>query len=86
MRIPSPAGEAQLANEENTGVIYWEGAQGNLVQPIYRKQFTVQVVIKHEDEMSEWRPVEVLAEVKNRVFLKYACQAGRHILDTAPDA
>lgn len=75
MRIPSPAGEAQLANEENTGEIYWEGAQGNLVEPVYRKQFAVQVVIEHEDEMCEWRPVEVPAEMKDHVFLKYACQA-----------
>lgn len=73
-RIPSPAGESQLANEENTGEIYWEGAQGNLVQPRYRKQFSVQVVINHEDEMCDWRPVEVPEGIKDKVFLKYPCK------------
>lgn len=76
-RIPSPAGEAQLANEENTGEIYWEGAQGNLVEPKYRKPFAVQVVIEHEEEMCEWRPVWVPEEVNDKVFLKYPCKVGR---------
>lgn len=78
-RIPSPAGESQLANEENTGEIYWEGAVGNLVEPVYKSKFAVQVVIEHEDEMCEWRPVEVPDEIRDRVFLKYACKVdGRH--------
>lgn len=75
-RIPSPAGEAQLANEENTGEIYWEGADGNLVEPIYRKPFAVQIVIEHEDEMCDWRPVEIPDSCREQVFLKYACQVG----------
>lgn len=73
-RIPSPAGESQLANETNTGEIYWHGATGELVQPVYRKQFAVQLVIEHEDEMCDWRPVEVPEERKDQVFLKYACK------------
>lgn len=73
-RIPSPAGEAQLANEENTGEIYWEGAAGNLVQPIYRKPFAVQLVIQHEDEMCEWRTLSIPEEVRDSVYLKYACK------------
>lgn len=78
-RIPSPAGEAQLANEKNTGEIYWEGSTGNLVQPEYRKPFAVQVVIRHEDEMCEWRPVFLPDEVKDSVFLKYVCKVdGRY--------
>lgn len=75
-RIPSPAGEAQLANEENTAEIYWEGAAGNLVEPIYRKPFAVQILIEHEDEMCDWRPVEVPDSCREQVFLKYACQVG----------
>lgn len=73
-RIPSPAGEAQLANEENTGQIYWEGASGNLVEPQYKKKFSVQVVINHEDEMCEWRPVDVPQPIASKVFLKYPCK------------
>lgn len=76
LRIPSPAGETQLANEENTGEIYWEGASGNLVQPVYRKPFAVQVVIEHDEEMCEWRPVQVPEAVKDNVFLKYPCKVG----------
>lgn len=73
-RIPSPAGESQLANETNTGEIYWEGSTGNLVQPVYRKPFSVQIVLEHDDDMTEWRPVELPENLREKVFLKYPCK------------
>lgn len=72
-RIPSPAGESQLANEKNTGEIYWQGAVGNMVEPEYHHQFAVQLVIQHEDEMCEWRAVQVPDAVRDSVMLKYPC-------------
>lgn len=74
MRLPSPAGESQLANEKNTGEIYWEGAAGNLVQPQYRNEFAVQVVMHHEEDMGEWRPLTIPKQYRRNVFLKYACK------------
>jgi hypothetical protein len=54
----------------------WEGANGMLVEPIYKAKYGCEVLIK-----SQWSPekpmlIEFPAEYRNQVKLRYAAQFG----------
>jgi hypothetical protein len=75
-RFGSPVSELELDLITNLPEIMWEGANGMLVEPIYKAKYGCEVLIK-----SQWSPekpmlIEFPAEYRNQVKLRYAAQFG----------
>jgi hypothetical protein len=73
-RMPSPAGEAQMANYKNLCEIIWEGAAGELVEPETRFKYVVQVMVEHDDNPRGGRVVEIPDSIRDCVFISNACK------------
>jgi hypothetical protein len=67
-RHASPAGECVCANMENISEVIWEGAEGNLVQPLWRHKYCAQVIICSETAIE--RSVILDFPEENREHLK----------------
>ena len=74
-RHASPAGECLDELYSNLGEIIWEGAQGNLVEPLYSARFAVQALIDHPGDENAWRVVDIPTEVRQWVKLYFACES-----------
>lgn len=75
-RFGSPVGELELELIANLPEIMWEGAAGNLVEPVYKARYGCEVLIK-----SDWSPkrpmlIEFPEEYRNQIKLRYAAQFG----------
>lgn len=78
-RHASPAGECLDELYSNLGEIIWEGAKGNLVEPVYSAKFAVQALIDHPGDKNAWRIVDVPPEARQWVKLYFECEVGGKI-------
>lgn len=63
-RCPSPSIEVQYELWSNLGECIWQGAAGNLVDPIPVAQFGVEAIIDHKGDYSRWRVLNIPDEVR----------------------
>ena len=66
-RCPSPPSEIECALIENLPEIVWEGAHGNLVEPIFSHRYGAQIILK-----SDWvveHPLALQIGNPERVFI-----------------
>lgn len=67
-RCSSPAGEVVTSNMENIGEVLWFGAEGQLVQPIWKHKHGAQLIITSDSAMTSSLVVEFPEEI--RPFVK----------------
>lgn len=75
-RFGSPVSELELNMITNLPEIMWEGAGGNLVEPVYKGKYGCEVLIK-----SHWSPekpmlIEFPEEYRDQIKLRYAAKFG----------
>src|SRR5208283_1482734 len=75
-RFGSPVSELELNMITNLPEILWEGAGGNLVEPVYKGKYGCEVLIK-----SRWSPekpmlIQFPEEYRDQIKLRYAAQFG----------
>jgi hypothetical protein len=68
-RAPSPPSELWQELYTNLGEIIWEGANGNLVDPIPAAKFGVEVILKSSFAEKNWLPVAVPEQFERQVKL-----------------
>lgn len=73
-RAPMPATPSQLENIANLSEVIYHGAQGELVQPIYEKKFTGEVLVNMKGDRHAWGVTEVPAELKRWLKLPNSCE------------
>lgn len=76
MRMPSPAGEAQLEIWDNLPQVVYHGAHGEFVEPEASHSFVAQAVIYNKGDESEWIGVGIPQELRESVYLYYAMRRG----------
>jgi len=75
-RFGSPVSELELELISNLAEIMWEGANGVLIEPIYKAKYGCEVLIK-----SQWSPekpmlIEFPEEYRDQIKLRYAAKFG----------
>ena len=75
-RFGSPVSELELDLIENLPEIMWEGANGTMVEPLYKAKYGCEVLIK-----SGWSPekpmlIKFPEEYRDQIKLRYAAQFG----------
>lgn len=83
VRQPSPAGEEQFELYNNFSQIVWEGAHGNLVDPVPTAKFACEAMVAHDGDDTVWRSLSVPDSVRRWVKLYNLCKVGDRLL-TAP--
>lgn len=73
-RHASPAGEVLVENIENLGEILWEGAEGRLVDPVFKHQYGAQIILSSEWSRDHWQLVQFPEEIRPFVKLYNHCR------------
>lgn len=73
-RHASPAGEVLVENIENLGDVLWEGAEGRLVQPVFRKKYGAQIILSSEWARDHWQMVKFPDDIRQYVKLYNHCR------------
>lgn len=66
-RFGSPPSQLQMEMIGNWGEIVWEGARGNLVEPVIEHQFGIQGVVELCADASEWAVLDLPKELRQWV-------------------
>ena len=69
IRAPSPPSELWQELFTNLSEIIWEGAEGNLVEPIAAAKWGVEVVLKSQWAMENWQMVDYPEDIAPQVKL-----------------
>ena len=69
IRFPSPAGEEQMELYSNFSEIVYEGASGNLVQPVLTAHFACEAMIEHNGPKDRPRALQVPDSVRKWIKL-----------------
>lgn len=72
-RHASPGGEILDENIENLAEVMWEGAEGRLVNPVFKHQFGAQLVLTSEWARDHWQLVQFPEEIRPHVSLYNHC-------------
>lgn len=83
-RAPMPATGSQLENITNLPEIIYHGAQGEMVQPVFEKKFTSEVLVNLKGDHKCWRQTEIPTELKRWLKLPNSCQID-HLRCFPPD-
>lgn len=73
-RHASPAGEVLVENMDNLAEVLWEGAEGHLVDPVFKSQYGAQIIISSEWARDHWQLVEFPEEIRPFVKLYNHCR------------
>lgn len=73
-RAPMPATPSQLENIKNLPEVIYHGAQGELVQPEYEKQFTCEVIVNMKGDRHAWGVADIPKELSRWLKLPNSCQ------------
>jgi len=71
-RFPSPPSESQMLNMENAPEVFYQGAQGILVEPDWKFRFCAQFVVK--SDVLENHAVGIKIGMPERVLIHGRCQ------------
>lgn len=63
MRMPGQTGEQLLENCENLAEVVWEGAQGNLIEPIFKYDFSAAATM-HYTAGGKWSVLKIPEKIK----------------------
>lgn len=73
-RCGSPSHELLLEAVENLPEVVWAGAHGELVQPVFRAEYGVILVIQSQWAEDNWQRVRIPEELRQWVKLKNHCR------------
>jgi len=73
-RFGSPVSELELNMITNLPEIMWEGANGTLVEPIYKAKYGCEVLIKSQWASEKPMLIEFPEEYRDQIKLRYAAQ------------
>lgn len=73
-RAPMPATPSQLENISNLPEVIYHGAQGELVQPVFKKKFTGEVLVSLKGDHKCWRQSEIPEALNRWLKLPNSCQ------------
>jgi hypothetical protein len=69
-RFGSPPTEALLPLIENWADIVWYGAEGELVEPVYRASWVAEIMLHSAWADKNWQPIQILPEIRDQVRLR----------------
>lgn len=73
-RLGVPPNESQQCNWLNIGNIILEGANGNLVEPVYRNKYVAQIILKSRDAVKRWLHLNYPKHSETHIFpYSYCC-------------
>lgn len=72
-RAPCPAYGSQIENITNIAEVIYAGAQGELVQPKFEKQFTGEVLVNMKGDRHQWGVTEIPKELSRWLKLPNSC-------------
>lgn len=75
-RCPSPPNELYQTMIENLGDIIWYGAEGILVEPIYKAKYGIECLIHSDWASDNWQAIYFPEEIREWVKLRNACKIG----------
>ena len=69
-RIPSPPGDLLQEMITNLGDIIWAGANGEMVNPVFKDKFGLQIIIRSHWANTNWQSIYFPDEIANFVKIK----------------
>lgn len=78
-RMASPPGELYSFLIANLHEIIWEGAAGNIVEPVWRNSYGAQLILRSSWAEAGWQPLEYPPALAPNVKLHYATQLGERM-------
>ena len=75
-RVPEPPGSAIQLLYHNLPIVMWEGAGGQLVEPIPAAPYGVEIVIKSETAATQCQPIRFSRKYAKFIKLHNCCKVG----------
>jgi hypothetical protein len=73
-RHASPAGEVLVQNIDNIGDVLWSGAEGVMVDPVFKYKYGAQIILSSEWARDHWQLVQFHDEIREHVKLYNHCR------------
>lgn len=85
-RLGVPPNEILQRNCTNLGQIIYHGSQGDFVEPIYEKEFSVQLFIDYGNDVDQWIPIKFPEKyARNIKPYNYTCEGDMCWIIPSPD-